>query len=204
MTESSAHEMMSGGAGPHATHEEKMELWAHKHEHHKEQPPCGASTAFLTPKPSFFNVLYTHTLFGPMSAWGSTAPKLPPVNSVAGMHIPPEQRMAARTYGYDEFLPQWGALGPGGKAMHCGGHAQHMRAKPRAYSFPSSPSMHCQPSPPLPEIAAIRARATTVPASLHPQDRLPAHTSRRRAVELAAYGPKPDEKAAMRAKLANR
>ena len=44
MTESSAHEMMSGGAGPHATHEEKMELWAHKHEHHKEQPPCGAPT----------------------------------------------------------------------------------------------------------------------------------------------------------------
>ena len=152
----------------------------------------GATTKQLAPKPTYFSVLYTHQLFGHMAPWASNASKLPPTNSTRGFNtVSPAERNATRQYGGPpgaEGLPQWANLGPGAYAGHPGSRL-HERAHPREYAHPASPSAHCQPTPPLPEIIEIRARTTAVPSSTHPLKRLPAHTVRRQQIDARLYQP---------------
>ena len=135
----------------------------------------GATSAFLTPKPTYYNILFSHPLFGHLSPWATNkAQLLPPINSVAGANVAASERLQARVYGHDEVgiaagesttaLPQWGALGPGAKAAHPGA-SMKSRTSPRKFVHPSSPSAHCPPSQPLPEIPKIRERTVSTRAS---------------------------------------
>jgi len=163
----------------------------------------GATSAFLAPKSTFFNILYTHPNFGPLGPWANqSADMLAPINSVAGTMVPASERLLQRQHGHDEVgiaaagqhgdtagMPQWGALGPGAKAAHLG-VTFATRAAPREFTHPSSPSMHCQQTPPLPEMPRMRERKTSVPESTHPWQRTPPHRGRTTQVYEAMYGPK--------------
>jgi hypothetical protein len=151
--------------------------------------PYGATSDQLSSAPTYFSILYSHPLFGHMADWGSNASALPPVNSVRGAQVPAAERRKVKQYGYDDFLPQWGALGPGARATHEGRCLAERVKKTQSYEYPSSPSIHCTPTPALAEIAQIRARTTRVPESTNQRVRLPAHTSRRKQIEARAYEP---------------
>jgi len=132
----------------------------------------GAKSEFYQPKPSFFNILYTHPLFGHMGPWAQDkAYYLPPVNSTEGALVPPSDRRLARVYGHNDVpvgclaatntsaaAAQWGALGAGAKAIHSGETIQFLMKTRTEFKYRSSPSMHPAPAPALPEMPRTRAR----------------------------------------------
>eukprot|EP00900_Chrysochromulina_parva_P024648 jgi/Chrpa1/6817/Chrysochromulina_OHIO_Genome00009102-RA len=164
----------------------------------------GAKSEFYQPKPSFFNILYTHPLFGHMGPWAQDkAYYLPPVNSTEGAMVPPSDRRLARVYGHNDVpvgclaatntsaaAAQWGALGAGAKAIHSGETIQFLMKTRTEFKYRSSPSMHPAPAPALPEMPRTRARTTSVSKSTHPLKRLPAHTVWRMQTDQILYGPK--------------
>jgi hypothetical protein len=133
----------------------------------------GAKSEFYQPKPSFFNILYTHPLFGHMGPWAQDkAYYLPPVNSTEGAMVPPSDRRLARVYGHNDVpvgclaatntsaaAAQWGALGAGAKAIHSGETIQFLMKTRTEFKYRSSPSMHPAPAPALPEMPRTRATA---------------------------------------------
>jgi hypothetical protein len=135
----------------------------------------GAKSEFYQPKPSFFNILYTHPLFGHMGPWAQDkAYYLPPVNSTEGAMVPPSDRRLARVYGHNDVpvgclaatntsaaAAQWGALGAGAKAIHSGETIQFLMKTRTEFKYRSSPSMHPAPAPALPEMPRTRARTVS-------------------------------------------
>ena len=79
---------------------------------------AGATSAALTPKPGFFNILYVHPQFG-ARPWASTASPLAPINSEKGMLVDPADRRATRlSWGNMTNSKVWGAdRAPGASAM---------------------------------------------------------------------------------------
>ena len=142
----------------------------------------GAKSEFYQPKPSFFNILYTHPLFGHIGPWAQDkAYYLPPVNSAEGAMVPPSDRRLARVYGHNDVpvgclaatntsaaAAQWGALGAGAKAIHSGETIQFLMKTRTEFKYRSSPSMHPAPAPALPEMPRTRARTVRYTPSLHP------------------------------------
>lgn len=149
----------------------------------------GAKSEHYQAKPSYYNILYCHPLFGHSLPWAEIKSELPPVNSIQGAQIPPDVRMTQRQTVSGAGLPQWQALGPGAKAIHAG-HTIKTRATIREFAQPASISKHCQPTPPLPEPAFL-SRTRAVHKSTNHLLRLPAHTVHRRQIEERAYGPRP-------------
>ena len=141
-----------------------------------------AKSEFYQPKPSFFNILYTHPLFGHIGPWAQDkAYYLPPVNSAEGAMVPPSDRRLARVYGHNDVpvgclaatntsaaAAQWGALGAGAKAIHSGETIQFLMKTRTEFKYRSSPSMHPAPAPALPEMPRTRARTVRYTPSLHP------------------------------------
>lgn len=167
----------------------------------------GMTTKALNKPPSYFNILFVHPLFGPTTGWGAPmhheADKgaatgmrirkmndaLPPVNSVPGSEVPPSFRnQAMQNAGFlQDGLPQWQRLGPGACALHDGVY-QAERVRPFDHAYPSSPSMHCKPTPALADMPNYRASTTAVHPSTDPRLRLPPHTAQRTEIEARLYG----------------
>ena len=145
----------------------------------RDIPTVGAESSRFAKEPGFFNILYTHPLYGIIPAWGEHGihskdlRMLPPVNSVAGFAVPPASRRRPRT--------NWGPAG--GAALP--------RPDLPVDKLPASPSKHPRPCTPLPAAPKLRARTTHVDASTKPWLRRPPHTDRMRAIYTRLYGPAP-------------
>ena len=150
---------------------------------------AGATSAALTPKPGFFNILYVHPQFG-ARPWASTASPLAPINSEKGMLVDPADRRATRlSWGHP--AKQFGtAPEPGDQGSHPGYTQKNRRLTLQEPRFPASPSKHVTPGPPLPATPRLRAKTTFVPASTHPMVRLPPHTPRKKELYKALFGEK--------------
>lgn len=152
-------------------------------------PVVGAPASKFAVEPSYFNILYTHPLFGHQMQWGTCGtqqlgtigtktyrtkkklmPLLPPVNSRAGMTITAAERRTARV--------NWG-----------NGKAAFPRPDVPEHLLPVSPSKHCFPCRPLAEVEP--GAAPVVSKSTNPWMRKPPHRGRTRQIYEAMYGPAP-------------
>ncbi|KOO35818.1 hypothetical protein Ctob_014702 [Chrysochromulina tobinii] len=145
----------------------------------------GATSEFLAPKPSFFNILYTHPKFGAMPQWGEVQHRikytepialLPNLNSVKGAAIDPALRRATRV--------PWGQ-----------GQSSSAFLPLHLTQLPSSPlGKHPAPTPEMPVVDNYSALGKvpyhqSAPESLNPWVRNPPHRASTRQIYERLYGP---------------
>mmetsp|Transcript_7910 Transcript_7910/g.20680 ORF Transcript_7910/g.20680 Transcript_7910/m.20680 type:complete len:174 (-) Transcript_7910:115-636(-) len=149
----------------------------------KAEGHYGATSEYLAPKDTYFNILYSHPLYGAMPQWGEVQQRIkandpaalqPPVNSKRGGAVDPAIRRQCRVH----WGPTRGSAFP---RLH------------QTEMLPCSPTgRHPAPTPELPSIDHLGEQVPyhqTAPESTDPWKRNPPHTEKMRQLYERMYGP---------------